>query len=146
VSLSAEGALWGRGPTAEDLLDLVRQSGGCADPLMRQRLAKLYSHAEVLRLIRLRALSAAIAGRPPGPEASLRKALADDHGQEIMGLAKDLCGAAGGLNDAGPFGDPDPVWAYGYLFSPALTIGGGTAEVQRNIIGERVLGLPHEPG
>ena len=44
-----------------------------------------------------------------------------------------------------PCGDVDPIWPYGYLFAPALTIGGGTAQVQRNIIAERVLGLPHEP-
>jgi alkylation response protein AidB-like acyl-CoA dehydrogenase len=145
VSLSGEGALWGRGPSAIDLLDLVRDAGGCSDPVLRQRLARLYAHAETLRLIRLRTLAAALAGRTPGPEASLRKALADDHGQEIMGLAKDLCGSAGMLADAGPFGSANPVWSYGFLFSPALTIGGGTAEVQRNIIAERVLGLPHEP-
>jgi alkylation response protein AidB-like acyl-CoA dehydrogenase len=144
VSLSGEGALWGRGPTADDLLNLVRDAGGCSDPVLRQRLATLYSHAETLRLIRLRSLAAALAGRTPGPEASLRKALSDDHGQEIMGLAKDLCGAGGMLNDAGPFGSSNPLWSYGYLFAPALTIGGGTSEVQRNIIAERVLGLPHE--
>ncbi len=48
---------------------------------------------------------------------------------------------------AGPDGERviDPVWSYGLLFSPALTIGGGTAEVQRNIIAERSLGLPHDP-
>jgi hypothetical protein len=45
---------------------------------------------------------------------------------------------------AGPLGDPDVEWSYGFLFSPALTIGGGTSEVQRNIIAERVLGLPHD--
>ena len=61
-----------------------------------------------------------------------------------MGLAKDLTGAAGMLSDAGPLGAAAGEWAYGFLFSPALTIGGGTSEVQRNIIAERVLGLPHD--
>ncbi|HVF74667.1 MAG TPA: acyl-CoA dehydrogenase family protein [Acidimicrobiales bacterium] len=144
VSLSGEGALWGRGPTAGDLLDLVRERGPVADPVLRQRLASLYIESEVLRLIRLRTVSAKVHGRQPGPEASVRKALADEHGQHILGLAKDLAGAAGMLTDVGPLGSPAGEWAYGYLFAPALTIGGGTSEVQRNIIGERVLGLPHD--
>jgi 3-oxochol-4-en-24-oyl-CoA dehydrogenase len=144
VSLSGEGALWGRGPTAGDLLDLVRARGGTADPLMRQRLAALYTESEILRLIRLRSVSAVVAGRPPGPEASVRKALADEHGQRIMARARDLAGTGGMLSDAGPMGAPVGEWSYGFLFAPALTIGGGTAQVQRNIIAERVLGLPHD--
>ncbi|GAC1374363.1 MAG: acyl-CoA dehydrogenase family protein [Acidimicrobiales bacterium] len=156
VSLSGEGALWGSGPTAEDLLDHVRRSGGCADPVMRQRLAQLHIEGQLLRLIRLRTVTAAIKGRTPGPEASIRKALADEHGQHIMGLAKDLAGARGmlssgglGVDDAadpaGMMGGRDgDIWSHGFLFAPALTIGGGTSEVQRNIIGERVLGLPHD--
>jgi alkylation response protein AidB-like acyl-CoA dehydrogenase len=144
VSLSGEGALWGRGPTAGDLIDIVRARGGVADPVLRQRLAQLYMDAEVLRLIRLRTVSAAVQGKQPGPEASVRKALADEHGQHIMGLAKDLAGTAGMLAEPGPLGDPAGEWASGYLFAPALTVGGGTSEVQRNIIAERVLGLPHD--
>jgi 3-oxochol-4-en-24-oyl-CoA dehydrogenase len=144
VSLSGEGALWGRGPTAGDLIELVRRQGGCRDPLLRQRLAQLYTESEILRLIRLRTVTAAVKGRPPGPEASVRKALSDHHGQVIMGLAKDLCGTSGMLTGTGPMGQADGQWSYGYLFAPALTIGGGTSEVQRNIIGERVLGLPHD--
>jgi alkylation response protein AidB-like acyl-CoA dehydrogenase len=144
VSLSGEGALWGRGPTAGDLLELARKAGGVSDPHLRQRLAQLHIEAEVLRLIRLRAVTAAVKGRQPGPEASVRKALADEHGQRIMGLAKDLAGAHGMLAGSAPFGVTDAQWSYGYLFSPALTIGGGTSEVQRNIIAERALGLPHD--
>tara|TARA_E500000081_G_scaffold140086_1_gene156802 strand:- start:908 stop:1210 length:303 start_codon:yes stop_codon:yes gene_type:complete len=86
----------------------------------------------------------------------VRKALADEHGQNIMELAKDLTGTHGMLTDTGPLGgDPEfPTthsvvegwqnWHGGFLFSPALTIGGGTSEVQRNIVAERVLGLPHD--
>ena len=102
VSLSEGGALWGLGPAAGDLIDLVRRAGGVADPVLRQRLAALYCEAEVLRLIRLRTVTAAVQGRPPGPEASVRKTLADEHGQHVMSLAKDLAGTAGLLSTGGP--------------------------------------------
>jgi alkylation response protein AidB-like acyl-CoA dehydrogenase len=144
VSLSTGGALWGMGQSASDLFDLVKEQGGVADAPLRQRLAALYIEAEILRLIRLRTVTAAVQGRPPGPEASIRKALADEHGQNIMLLAKDLAGTVGMLSDPGPLGVADPSWNYGFLFSPALTVGGGTSEVQRNIVAERVLGLPHD--
>jgi alkylation response protein AidB-like acyl-CoA dehydrogenase len=145
VSLSSGGALWGMGPTAADLLDVVRAAGGTTDPLVRQRLAQLHIEHELLRLIRLRTVTARIKGQPPGAEASIRKIMADEHGQAIMGLAKDLAGPAGMLTDVGPLGGPADVWHHGFLFSPALTVGGGTGEVQRNIVAERSLGLPHDP-
>ena len=145
VSLSSGGALWGRGPTAGDLVELVRRAGGTPDRVLRQRLAQLHIEEEILRLIRLRTVTAAIKGEPPGPEASIRKVLADEHGQAIMDLAKDLAGPGGMLADHGPLGTDAAMWHYGFLFSPALTVGGGTGEVQRNIISERVLGLPHDP-
>ena len=145
VSLSGEGALWGRGPTAQDVIQLVRDHGGTRDLLLRQRLARLYSEAEVLRLIRLRTVSARLRGLEPGPEASVRKALSDEHGQHVMAAAMDLAGTAGLCSDRGPYGEPDVAgWHYGYLYARALTIGGGTSEVQRNILGEKVLGLPRE--
>lgn len=144
VSLSSGGALWGMGPTGADLLDLVRSRGGVGDPRVRQRLARLHTTEELLRLIRMRTVSARIRGEQPGPEASIRKVLADEHGQEIMALAKDLAGPAGMLAEAGPLGEPAGPWSHGFLFAPALTIGGGTGEVQRNILAERVLGLPHD--
>jgi len=144
VSLSSGGALWGAGPSAEDLLDLVRGAGGVTDPLLRQRLAQLHIESELLRLIRLRTVTARIKGQPPGAEASIRKILADEHGQRIMGLAKDLAGAGGMLTTEGPLGDDPAMWHHGFLFAPALTVGGGTGEVQRNIVAERVLGLPHD--
>ena len=152
VSLSGEGALWGQGPSGHDLVRLVATAGGTADPHLRQRLASIYIEAEVLRLIRLRTLTARVRGEPPGPEASIRKGMADDHGQAVMELAKDLAGAAGMVTDAGPDGSyrrnaasgNDDQWHYGYLFSRALTIGGGTSEVQRNIVAEKVLGLPRD--
>jgi len=137
VSLSSGGVLWGMGPTAFDLLDEVRAGGGCPDPLLRQRLAALHTEATLLDLIRLRTISARIKGAPPGPEASIRKILADEHGQRTMSLAMDLRSSRAMLAST-------DTWGFGFLFSTALTIGGGTGEVQRNIVGERVLGLPHD--
>jgi alkylation response protein AidB-like acyl-CoA dehydrogenase len=91
-------------------------------------------------------VTARIKGEPPGAEASIRKILADEHGQRIMGLAKDLAGAGGMLSSEGPLGTDPAIWHHGFLFAPALTVGGGTGEVQRNIVAERVLGLPHDVG
>jgi alkylation response protein AidB-like acyl-CoA dehydrogenase len=145
VSLSSGGALWGMGPTSADLLDVVRAAGGVDDVVLRDRLARLHIEATILDLIRMRTVTARIKGEPPGAEASIRKVLADEHGQHIMGIARDLAGAGGMLASAGPLGADVGPWYHGFLFAPALTIGGGTGEVQRNIVAERVLGLPHDP-
>ena len=168
VSLSSAGSMWGTGPSAAQLLDRVRSGPPITDPNMRQRIAALHIEAEVLRLNRLRTLSARLQGRTPGEEASVQKIMGDEHGQHVMELAKDLAGAAGMLEGSGPAGDipagarsgatdinfprgaksqfpdTDPVWHYGYLFAPALTLGGGTFAVQRNIVAEQVLGLPRD--
>ena len=148
VSLSAEGALWGRGPTAAQLVALVAERAIAHDALVRDELVQCWIRGEILRLLRQRLVQSAVAGREPGPEASVRKALADDHGQVVMQLAHRLAGTAGMLAGRGPGqvgGDEGSLWYFGLLFSPALTIGGGTSSVQRTIIAERVLGLPKEP-
>ncbi|MGB0113658.1 MAG: acyl-CoA dehydrogenase family protein [Ilumatobacteraceae bacterium] len=167
VSLSSAGSLWGSGPSAQDLLELAREQGGISDPVLRERATRLHTEAELLRLNRMRSLSATLQGKTPGPEASIQKIMADEHGQHVMELAKDLAGADGMLTGSGvagrlpstsqngptennlqddrAFPAVEPVWHYGYLFSPALTLGGGTFAVQRNIVGEFVLGLPREP-
>ena len=152
VSLSTEGAIWGSGPTIYDVVRLAQDHGGISDKIMRQRIAQAYTRAEILRLIRLRTVTAAIKGVAPGPESSIRKVMSDEHGQEVMGIAKDLSGVAGMLNASLPLeysGIQDDqanalMWGFCYLFTPALTIGGGTAQVQRNIIAEKVLGLPKD--
>ena len=88
-----------------------------------------------MRYHQLRQISAKV-NKKPGPDASLRKALKDPHGKRVFTLAKDMMGAEGmlAIGDLDPSWDP---WAAGFLFSPALTVGGGTAEVLRNIIAER---------
>jgi alkylation response protein AidB-like acyl-CoA dehydrogenase len=167
VSLSSAGSMWGTGPSAGNLLDLVRANGGFSDPIDRQRFAQLHIESEVLRLGRLRTLSARLKGKTPGVEASIQKIMGDEHGQHVMALAKHVAGADGMIAGSGPVGElplgaqsgatevnfprgsghyptVDPIWHYGYLFSPALTVGGGTFAVQRNIIAEQVLGLPRD--
>ena len=153
VSLSTGGVLWGHGPTALDLIAQIKRAP-VTDPVLRQNIAKVYIEHQILELIRMRTLSARTRGEQPGPEASVRKILADEHGQHVMDLALSLQGASGMIANAhvgglsgtqGASAMEAAVWYYGFLFAQALTIGGGTGAVQRNIVGERVLGLPHEP-
>jgi alkylation response protein AidB-like acyl-CoA dehydrogenase len=141
VSLSRDGLQWGHGPTARDLVDLVRSRGEHLPAPLRQRLVAGYIEGEIMRYHQLRQISAKV-NKQPGPDASLRKALKDPHGKTVFNLAKDLMGPAGMLSAT-----EDQVWAawdHGFLYSPALTVGGGTSEVLRNIIAERILGLPHD--
>ena len=141
VSLSTGGGLqWGYGPSARDLVEHFRVNGGLADPIARQQVIGAYIEGEILRYHRMRMISAAV-NKKPGPDASLRKALADPHGKRVFTLAKDLMGAGGMLEENGMLSGE---WDRGFLFSPALTVGGGTSEVLRNIIAERLLGLPHD--
>jgi alkylation response protein AidB-like acyl-CoA dehydrogenase len=144
VSLSTGGGLqWGYGPSARDLVELLRSSGGVRDAVQRQRVTDAYIEGEILRFHRMRMISAAV-NKTPGPDASLRKALADPHGKRVFGLAKDLMGASGMLDGTGTLAPEWEPWVRGFLFSPALTVGGGTSEVLRNVIAERLLGLPHD--
>ena len=92
-------------------------------------------------MLKHRLVAAVLAGRTPGPEASVRKALADEVGQDAATLAVDLLGLAA---VSGALAPEDLAWSWCFTFSPALTIGGGTAVVQRNHIAEKVLGLPRD--
>ncbi len=142
VSLSQGGVQWGYGPTARDLIDAVARRGPIDEPT-RQRVVRAYIDGEILRYHRLALVSARL-NKKPGPDASLRKALADPHGKVVFELGLDLEGAAGMLADGPPGDDWWSQWNRGFLFSPALTVGGGTSEVLRNIIAERLLGLAHD--
>ena len=154
VSLSTGGALWGMGPSATDVIDACRahrKSGATLDAVTRDEVTRLYIEHGILELVRIRTLAQRLAGREPGPEASVRKILADEHGQQVMEMGRKLVGAAGmlatatGTAPAEAFRQfADAGWTHGYLFARALTIGGGTGEVQRNILAERVLGLPRD--
>ncbi len=131
IALSAGGVLWGMGPTTAEVLDLLPRNRK-----WRDRATSLYIQSELLRLMGLRILSAQMAGQTPGPEVAVKKLMADEHGQEAMDLLIEA-GGAPGLLDLG-----DPTW--GFLFSAALTVGGGTTQVLSNIIGESILGLPRD--
>ena len=120
-------------PTATVLNDLR----GRLDPVGRDRAASLHIESEILRLLGYRVLSNLISGDSPGPEVAVKKLLADRHGQNVVELARDSMGAGGLLID-----DGESSWAY--LFARALTIGGGTTEVLRNLVAEQILGLPKE--
>ena len=144
VALSGGGAIWGMGPSVHDLVSRAR-AGGVSKKAHRQELARLYTEDKIIHLIGLRILTDLVAGRQPGAIAEVKKLMADRAGQRIMNLAKDLAGPDGMRTDRGPFGEETDVWNWGFLFSPALTIGGGTSQILLNVIAERMLGLPREP-
>jgi len=130
------GAGWGA-VTPTQLSGLARRHGADRDPVTRARLAGVVADLEVSRMSNLRAKMAARSGRPPGPEGSGAKLRNSQVLQRLSDLALDLEGP-GGLVE----GDD---WQTLFLTGPSLGIRGGTDEIQRNIIGERVLGLPPEP-
>ncbi|MDP8958835.1 MAG: acyl-CoA dehydrogenase family protein [Actinomycetota bacterium] len=146
---SGTGALWGGGPSLTDFLKLAKAAARGPDRLMddpnyRQLAARLYIEDRVLGFVRLRVLSALVADRDPGFQAAIQKLMADRFGKRLMAAAMEVLGPHGLLWHDRRAPD-DGAWADGFLFSPGLSIGGGTEEVQKNILGERALGLPQEP-
>lgn len=123
-------------------VDLARAKGVDGDPVIRQRLAKLYSRQRVLSFIGLRTRAAVKSGQAPGPEGSIGKLF----GALLSADAADLGASLAGM-DAAAWDDDqtDSRWAMAVVAAPGGAIAGGTNEVQRNILGERVLGLPKEP-
>jgi alkylation response protein AidB-like acyl-CoA dehydrogenase len=130
---------------AFDLLrDIAEKLGRGDDPRVRQRLAELYTLNEVGRMTSLRVKAARSAGRGPGPEANTAKLLMSRVARLVRDLGPEVLGPEGMVT--GPDTTGGGVLQEMTLFAPAPSIYGGTDEIQKNIIGERVLGLPKEPG
>src|SRR5947209_5259297 len=127
----------GGGPGRRELIDLALGRGAAGDVVMRQRMASVVSALEVGRLTNLRAREALRAGRPPGPEGSGAKLRGASAIKALSDLAVDVSGLGGLLGE--------DEWLTLFLTAPSISIRGGTDEIQRNILGERVLGLPPEP-
>ncbi|MFJ9852921.1 acyl-CoA dehydrogenase family protein [Streptomyces sp. NPDC101150] len=125
----------------ETLIDLARRNGAADDPLIRDRLAQAWIGLETIRFNALRMLDGVAAGAP-GPEASIGKIFWATWHRDLGELAMDICGAGGTLAAGEPYDLDD--WQRLFLFSRADTLYAGSNEIQRNIIAERVLGLPKE--
>ncbi|MCC7077087.1 MAG: acyl-CoA dehydrogenase family protein [Acidimicrobiia bacterium] len=131
------------GGAPQMLLELVRERNMGDDPHIRQSLARLYSMSEIGRYTVMRARAAKAAGRGPGPEANTAKLAMSRMVRLTRDLGLAILGADGML-----YGEDAPLHGIVQelaLFSPAPSIYGGTDEIQKNIIGERVLQLPREP-
>ena len=126
----------------EALFRLARASGRYDDPVVRDRLAKVYSEHAIIGLIGQRIRDAVLRGVDPGPEGSIAKLATARFAKGLAALAADMAGARAGAWD----GDDaqSATWVNLLLSAPARSIAGGTDEVQRNIVAERVLGLPRE--
>ena len=127
----------------EGLVALARLHGVDRDPLVRQALADIYLRERTLLLLGARLRAAAQAGRAPGPEASVGKIAITALDKLATGLALNIAGPGGVAWEVGDGAAEDRKRAF--LQAPGISIAGGTTEVQKNIVGERVLGLPKEP-
>ena len=112
------------------------------DPVIRQKLAQCYAEIEVMRLNQLRAFSRINETGVPGPEGSIQKIFWSELNQRFQQVAMEILGPYGQLAHGSPEAFDEGQWAYGYLRSRGNTIEAGTSEIQRNIIGHFVLGLP----
>jgi len=132
-----------------ELIELARarrrsEGAGAGDPVIRQRLAQLYIDAEVLRYANLRILSRMAKGEPAGPEGSASKLFFSETWQKVAELGLELQGAYAALTAGSRWTVDDGRWQYRALRSRGNTIQGGTSEIMRNILAERVLGLPKD--
>ncbi len=133
----ASGSSFGVG--VEGLLRRLQDSA--TDAVVLDRLGALVSEAQALALLGLRGNLRALAGSEKGSESSVRKLVAAEHDQRVQEFGLELLGSEG----ATATGDA-AIWGMGLLGSRCLTIAGGTSEVQRNVIAERILGLPRDAG
>ncbi|MFZ0334817.1 MAG: acyl-CoA dehydrogenase [Candidatus Acidiferrales bacterium] len=127
-----------------ELSRAVQRNGKPAaqDALIRQKLAQCYAEVEIMRLNQLRAFSRISATGAPGPEGSIQKIFWSELNQRLQQIAQEMFGPYGQLLAGDPRAIDHGLWSYGYLRSRGNTIEAGTSEVQRNIIGHFVLGLP----
>jgi alkylation response protein AidB-like acyl-CoA dehydrogenase len=131
----------------ESLIDMARRVEKTGrvitkDPVMRQKIAQLWIDTEALKCTGARAITKLLKGELPGPEASTGKMGWVETHQKLQELAMEIEGAYSQLMKGSERTIDGGVWQYGFLRSRANSIEGGTTEVQKNIIGERVLGLP----
>jgi alkylation response protein AidB-like acyl-CoA dehydrogenase len=137
VSMSS-GATFGAG--AESVLRRLGRLGDDAPPGALVHLGALLAEAQSIRLMGHRAGLRSLSGLDPGSGASVRKLLGAEHEQRVQEMGLSLYGAEGATMDGSA-----ARWAQGFLATRCLTIAGGTSEVQRNVIAERLLGQPRDP-
>jgi len=131
----------------DGLVDLARRSTkngvpASRDPVMRQKLAQMWIDTEVFKYTGARAITKLLKGELPGPEASTGKMMWVEGHQRLQEMAMELQGPYAQLMSGSRWAVENGLWQYGFLRSRANSIEGGTTEIQKNIIGERVLGLP----
>ena len=128
-----------------DLIALARERGSADDPVVRQRLAQLAIGARMVEWSGHRTLQLALRDGEVGPLSSTSRLFSTRFEQQLHEVAIDVIGTDAMLAPRA-LGHGVGRWVNGFLMTRATTIGGGTSEIQRNTIGEQVLGLPHEPG
>ena len=133
--------------SVDQLVDMARRmekNGRSAtkDPVMRQKLAQLWIDTESLKYTGARAVTRLLKGELPGPEASAGKMMWVETHQRLQELAMEIQGPYSQLARGASAAVDGGLWQYSFLRSRANSIEGGTTEIQKNIIGERVLGLP----
>jgi alkylation response protein AidB-like acyl-CoA dehydrogenase len=146
TTLSNERALIGGGGSAfsvPELIEMARLYGRTDDPVVRQGIAQAHIRAEALRFMGYSMRTALSRGEMPGPVASVMKLFFARHWAATTGLAVGIQGAAGML--WGESASDEGLWQQTFCAQYAVRLGGGTDEIQGNVIGERALGLPREP-